>query len=71
MMEIQEIELTILPDGKVEISVRGVKGNACLEITRAIEEALGNQILERKMTAESQESVSRNSNLLPPLEVKR
>ncbi|GIV66619.1 MAG: hypothetical protein KatS3mg047_1012 [Bellilinea sp.] len=70
-MEIQEIELTILPDGKVEISVRGVKGNACLEITRAIEEALGNQILERKMTAESQESVSRNSNLLPPLEVKR
>lgn len=69
-MEIQEIELTIHPNGQVEISVRGVKGNTCLEITQALEEALGNHILERKMTAESQEPPIGNSNLIPPLEIK-
>ncbi len=69
-MEIQEVELTIHPNGQVEISVRGMKGVACVEVTQALEQALGNRILERKMTAESQESSSRDPNLLPPLEIR-
>lgn len=69
-MDIQEVELTINPNGQVEISVRGVKGTACLEITKSLEAALGNHLVERKMTAESQDISSDNSNLLPPLEIK-
>ncbi len=69
-MEVQEVELTIHPNGQVEIRVRGVKGNACLELTQALERALGNQIIERKMTAESEATSSIDTNLLPPLEIK-
>jgi hypothetical protein len=69
-MDIQEVELIINPNGQVEISVRGVKGTACLEITKSLEAALGNHLVERKMTAESQDISSDNSNLLPPLEIK-
>ncbi|WP_322510160.1 DUF2997 domain-containing protein, partial [Anaerolinea sp.] len=54
-MEIQEIEVVILPDGKVEVRVRGVKGQACLELTAEMEKALGGTILLREMTPEAQE----------------
>lgn len=69
-MDIQEVELTINPNGQVEISVRGVKGMACLEITRSLEAALGNHLVERKMTAESQDTSSDTSNFIPPIEIK-
>jgi hypothetical protein len=36
--------------------VRGVKGGSCLDITAALEQALGGQIAEREMTAESYET---------------
>ena len=48
-MEMQEIEVQINQDGKVEISVRGVKGLKCLEITADLEEALGGEVLLREM----------------------
>lgn len=66
-MEIQEIEVEILPDGKVEVKVRGVKGQACLDITAEMEKALGGTILLREMTAESQEPptvIDESDNLL-------
>lgn len=69
-MEIQEVMLTIHPNGQVEISVRGIKGNTCLEITKTLEEALGNHLVERKLTAESQDTSSDNSNPLPPVKIK-
>jgi len=36
--------------------LRGVKGTSCLDITAALEQALGGQIAEREMTAESHET---------------
>jgi hypothetical protein len=54
-MELQEIEITINKHGQVEVRVRGVKGEACLDITRPMEEALGAQVLLREMTPEAAE----------------
>ncbi len=55
-MEVQEIQITIDKNGKVEIHVRGIKGDVCLEITKDLEEALGGQIELRQMTPESLET---------------
>ncbi len=49
-MDIQEIEITINKQGQVEVHVRGVKGKTCLELTRALEEALGGEVILREMT---------------------
>lgn len=54
-MELQEIEITINAKGQVEVHVRGVKGEACLDITRPVEEALGSEVLLREMTPEAGE----------------
>ena len=56
-MELQEIEVTIDQDGKVRIAVRGVKGSLCLELTRALEEALGGLVESREFTSEGRELV--------------
>ena len=53
-MEVQQIEVTIDENGMVQIHVRGVKGEACLDITNPLEQALGGQ-LTREMTPEAQE----------------
>jgi len=47
----QEIELRITPEGKVLISTTGFEGDACLQITKALEEALGD-VEERTYTSE-------------------
>lgn len=54
-MELQEIEVVIGKDGQVEISVRGVKGKTCLDITGELEKALGNALLSREFTPEALE----------------
>jgi hypothetical protein len=59
-MQIEEIEILITPDGKVELAVHGVKGLACLDITRDLETALGNAVLVREMTLESSEEAGPN-----------
>lgn len=51
-MEKQELEITIDREGKVSIQVRGVKGPGCLNLTQALEQALGGQVEERTRTAE-------------------
>jgi hypothetical protein len=55
-MEIQEIDVFIEKDGQVRIEVNGVKGMACLDVTKPLEDALGGQIEEREMTHEAYDS---------------
>ncbi len=46
----KQVKLTIAPDGTATISVNGVCGPECKEITRPVEEALG--IVESSSTTE-------------------
>lgn len=50
-MEMQELEIVIDREGKVQVAVRGVHGEGCLAITRNIETAVGT-VEEREYTAE-------------------
>ncbi len=45
------INIEILPNGKVNLSVDGVKGSGCEDLTKFIEEALG-EVQSRERTAE-------------------
>ncbi len=36
-MELQEIEIVIGQDGRVQLQVRGVKGLTCLDLTKELE----------------------------------
>ena len=47
----QELEVTIGDDGKISIKVIGGEGPSCLELTKAIEEALG-VVTDRKKTSD-------------------
>lgn len=62
-MQTQEIEITIDKDGRVSLRVIGVKGQSCLEITRELELALGNEIEEREMTSELYESAQEQTQI--------
>lgn len=53
-MREERIVVTIGQDGKVEIDVTGVKGEACLDLTKELEEALG-KVTERKEKKEIHE----------------
>ena len=55
-MELQEVEVFIEKDGRVRVEVRGVKGMSCLDVTRALEAALGGQVQERQLTPEAYEA---------------
>ena len=44
---IQQIEFKIYPDGRVEETVRGVKGESCHKVTEKINEALGTVVSTR------------------------
>ena len=50
-MEMQELEITIDNEGKVQVAARGVYGEGCLAITRNIENAVGT-VEKREYTAE-------------------
>ena len=52
-MDVQEINVTIDANGQVQVEVHGVKGQSCLEITSALEAALGGEILLREMNSEA------------------
>lgn len=54
-MEIHEIDVIIDNNGKVQVLVRGVKGRQCLQLTQALEAALGAEVMSREFTAESSE----------------
>ena len=55
MSGLQEIEVVIQPDGKVEVLVRGVRGGSCRELTRELERYLGGRVVERRHTDEYRE----------------
>lgn len=55
-MEVQEVEITITKTGEVKLHVRGVKGQACLSLTRQLELLLGGEVLRREMTPEAEET---------------
>lgn len=57
-MDIQEIEVTIDKKGQVKVHVRGVKGKACLDLTKDLEIALGAQVITRELTPEAQDEGS-------------
>jgi hypothetical protein len=46
-----EIEITIAPDGDVRLETHGLKGEACLEETKALEGRLG-RVKSRTRTGE-------------------
>jgi hypothetical protein len=50
-MEMQELEITIDKEGRVQVAVRGVHGEGCLAITKNIENAVGT-VEAREYTAE-------------------
>jgi len=60
-MEMQEVEITIDKEGRVQVAARGVKGEGCLAITKNIENAVGT-VEEREYTAEYYEQPVSISN---------
>jgi hypothetical protein len=46
-----ELEFTISPDGEVTVKTRGLKGETCVQETKALEERLG-VVKAREKTAE-------------------
>jgi hypothetical protein len=52
---IQEVDVTIKPDGTVEVKVRGAQGPTCLALTKDLERYLGGQVSFREHTAEYQQ----------------
>ncbi len=55
-MDMQELEITIDIEGKVEVKVRGMHGQECLKTTENIENALG-EVKERAFLPEYYEHV--------------
>jgi hypothetical protein len=47
----EELEITIAPDGAVQVHVKGIKGKGCLEIKKCVENAVG-YVSEQKFTSE-------------------
>ncbi len=50
-MEMQELEITIDKEGRMQVTVRGIHGEGCLALTKNIENAVGT-VEERAFTAE-------------------
>lgn len=61
-MEKEELEITIDANGNVSIKVAGAKGGKCLDITKPIEEALG-EVKLREMTPEYYEQSGDNARV--------
>ena len=62
MSGMQEIEVLILPDGRVQVLIRGVKGNGCRELTQELERYLGGRVLHRQHTDEFEEQPQREKS---------
>jgi hypothetical protein len=62
MAEKKELEITIGPDGSVQVLVKCVKGQSCVEETKFLEEALGDTIESRELTSEYYEQPTGTTN---------
>ncbi len=56
MSDLHEIDVTIDATGNVRLAVRGVKGNACRQLTEKLEKLLGGQVVARELTPEHDET---------------
>jgi hypothetical protein len=52
MSQKKELEITIGPDGEVQVLVKCIKGASCVDETKFLEDALGNTIESRELTDE-------------------
>lgn len=52
MAQRKELEIKISPTGEVTVQVKCVPGQACVEETKFLEDALGGQIKDRELTSE-------------------
>ena len=43
----REYEITIAPDGSVELSIHGHKGKSCLDVVKVFEQIVGKKKLQR------------------------
>ena len=67
---IEQIEFKIFPDGRVEETVRGVKGNNCHKVTEKINESLGEvvasspteEMFEQEIVVNQRVSLSESSD---------
>ena len=57
MAEKAEIEVLIGPDGALKITTHGLRGEACIEETKTLEQAVG-RVLRREKTREYYEQSS-------------
>ena len=62
-MKKREMEITIGPDGEVNIEVSGVAGGDCLDFTEFLEEALG-EVTNREYTREYYQAAESESERL-------
>lgn len=46
-----EIKISIKPDGEVQVTVKGVQGVQCLNLTKILEQSLGD-VISREKTPE-------------------
>lgn len=61
-MDKEELEITIDANGQVSIKVAGAKGGKCLDITKPIEEALG-EVKVREMSPEYYEQPAETTKI--------
>ncbi|MDW8281275.1 MAG: DUF2997 domain-containing protein [Myxococcales bacterium] len=52
MAQRKQLEIEITPTGEVKVRVKCVPGQACLEESKFLEEALGGEIKQRELTSE-------------------
>ena len=62
-MKRHELEIEILEDGTLSIEVHGVKGEECVELTSALEEALGDVVQRDRKAAFYEESEDTNRSV--------
>lgn len=56
----QRVEVTIHPDGQVELHVLGVEGMSCVEITEPLLQALGAEVISQELTNEAYMDVAQD-----------
>jgi hypothetical protein len=57
----KKVRIRISTDGKATVSVEGVQGPACVELTKAFEEAIG-EVQERQFCKEYQEEITEQTS---------
>jgi len=62
-MRVKWINIDIDKKGKVSFTVEGVKGAACIDETKFLEEALGGQVISRETTGEYYEEAETGTSI--------